>query len=110
MDIFGNISGWTRDSCSRVADIRGLRRVHPFQGCVWLIRKAISTSNAIESVNSMIRKLTRNRKIYPNKDSALKLIYLAIQDASKKLTMPIHRLKTAQSHFAVLFENRLPTT
>ena len=43
------------------------------------IRKAIYTTNAIESVNSVIRKFTRNRKIYPNEESALKLIYMAIQ-------------------------------
>ena len=41
------------------------------------IRKAIYTTNAIESVNSVIRKFTRNRKQYPNADSALKLVYLA---------------------------------
>ena len=44
----------------------------------WPIRKAISTTNAIESVNSVIRKFTRNRKIYPNEDSALKITWMAI--------------------------------
>ncbi|MBA3572278.1 MAG: IS256 family transposase, partial [Pyrinomonadaceae bacterium] len=53
------------------------------------IRKAIYTTNAIESVNSVIRKFTKNRKIYPNEPSALKLIYMAIHEASKKWTMPI---------------------
>lgn len=72
------------------------------------IRKAISTTNAIESVNSVIRKLTRNRKIYPNEESALKIIYLAIQEASKKWTMPVRNWKQALNHFAILFENRLP--
>ena len=46
------------------------------------IRKAIYTTNAIESINSVIRKFTRNRKIYPNEESALKLIYMAIREAS----------------------------
>ena len=46
------------------------------------IRKAIYTTNAIESVNSVIRKFTRNRKQYPNADSAFKLVYLAIHEAS----------------------------
>src|SRR5262249_37573311 len=46
------------------------------------IRKAIYTTNAIESVNSVIRKFTRNRKQYPNAESAMKLIYLAIHEAS----------------------------
>jgi len=72
------------------------------------IRKAIDTTNAIESVNSVIRKFTRNRKQYPNAESALKLIYLAIHEASKKWTMPIVGWKAALNHFAILFEDRLP--
>jgi transposase-like protein len=73
------------------------------------IRKAIYTTNAIESVNSVIRKFTRNRKQYPNAESALKLVYLAIHEASKKWTMPIVGWKAALNHFALLFEDRLPT-
>jgi len=72
------------------------------------IRKAIYTTNAIESVNSSIRKFTRNRKIYPHEQSALKLIYMAIREASKKWTMPIHHWKQALNHFAVLYEGRMP--
>lgn len=72
------------------------------------IRRAIYTTNAIESVNSVIRKFTRNRKIYPNEESALKLIYMAIHEASRKWTMPIHHWKAALNHFAILFEDRLP--
>ncbi|MBA3483298.1 MAG: IS256 family transposase [Pirellulales bacterium] len=72
------------------------------------IRKAIYTTNAIESVNSVIRKFTKNRKIYPNEPSALKLIYMAIHEASKKWTMPIHHWKPALNHFAILYEDRLP--
>lgn len=72
------------------------------------IRKAIYTTNAIESVNSVIRKFTRNRKIYPNEESALKLVYMAIHEASKKWTMPIHHWKRALNHFAILYEDRMP--
>lgn len=72
------------------------------------IRKAIYTTNAIESVNSVIRKFTKNRKIYPNEQSALKLIYMAIHEASRKWTMPIHHWKQALNHFAILYEDRLP--
>ena len=72
------------------------------------IRKAIYTTNAIESVNSVIRKYTRNRKIYPNEESALKLIYMAIHEASKKWTMPIRHWKQALNHFAIMFEDRMP--
>jgi putative transposase len=74
------------------------------------IRKAIYTTNAIESVNSVIRKFTRNRKQYPNAESALKMVYLAIHEASKKWTMPIVGWKAALNHFAILFEGRMPAT
>jgi putative transposase len=72
------------------------------------IRKAIYTTNAIESVNSVIRKFTRNRKQYPNAESAVKLVYLAIHEAAKRWTMPIRGWKQALNHFAIVFENRLP--
>ncbi len=73
------------------------------------IRKAIYTTNAIESVNSVICKFTRNRKIHPNEASARKLIYMAIHEASKKWTMPIHHWKPALNHFAIMYEDRLPS-
>ena len=74
------------------------------------IRKAIYTTNAIESVNSVIRKFMRNRKIYPNEASALKLVYMAIREASKKWTKAIHHWKQALNHFAIMFEGRMPKT
>lgn len=73
------------------------------------IRKAIYTTNLIESVNSVIRKFTRNRKQYPNRESALKMIYMAINEASKKWTMPIRNWKLALNHFAIMFDGRMPT-
>jgi putative transposase len=72
------------------------------------IRRAIYTTNAIESINSVIRKFTRNRKIYPNEESALKLIYMAIREASQRWTMPVRHWKEALNHFAIMFEGRLP--
>jgi putative transposase len=72
------------------------------------IRKAIYTTNAIESVNSVIRKFTRNRKIYPNEESALKLVFMAIREAAKKWTKPIHHWKQALNYFAILYEDRMP--
>jgi len=72
------------------------------------IRRAIYTTNAIESVNSVIRKFTRNRKIYPNEESALKIVYMAIHEASKRWTMPIRHWKQALNHFAILYEGRMP--
>lgn len=72
------------------------------------IRKAIYTTNTIESINSVIRKFTRNRKQYPNRESALKLIYMAIREASKNWSMPIPNWKAALNHFAIMFEGRMP--
>jgi putative transposase len=72
------------------------------------IRRAIYTTNAIESVNSVIRKFTRNRKIYPNEDSAIKLVFMAISEAAKRWTMPIHHWKEALNHFAIMFEKQMP--
>lgn len=63
------------------------------------IRKAIYTTNAIESLNSVIRKAVEKRKLFPTDDSALKVIYLAIQQASKKWTMPIRNWKLALNRF-----------
>ena len=71
------------------------------------IRKAIYTTNAIESLNSVIRKVIRKRKLFPTDDSAKKVVYLAIQNASKKWTMPIHHWKSALNRFMIEFEGRL---
>ena len=74
------------------------------------IRKAIYTTNAIESLNSVIRKNTKNRKIFPSDQSALKVIYLAIDAASQKWTMPIHHWKNAMNRFMIEFPDRVPET
>jgi len=70
------------------------------------IRKVIYTTNAIESLNSVIRKAIRNRKIFPHDDSALKIVYLATMRASEKWTMPIRDWKPALNRFAIEFEGR----
>jgi transposase-like protein len=71
------------------------------------IRKAIYTTNAIESLNSVIRKATRKRKVFPTDDSARKVVYLAIMEASKKWTMPIRHWKPALNRFMIEFKERL---
>ena len=71
------------------------------------IRMAIYTTNAIESLNSVIRKAIKKRKIFPSDDSARKMVYLAIKDASKKWTMPIQNWRQAMSRFIIEFEERL---
>ena len=71
------------------------------------IRKAIYTTNAIESLNSVIRKAIKKRKLFPNDDAARKVVYLAITEASKKWTMPIRNWKTALNHFMIEFDDRI---
>lgn len=71
------------------------------------IRKVVYTTNAIESLNSVIRKAIKLRKIFPTDQSAFKVIYLAIEKASKKWTMPIRDWPSALNSFAILFEERL---
>jgi transposase-like protein len=71
------------------------------------IRKVIYTTNAIESLNSVIRKSVKTRKLFPNDDAALKVVYLAIQAASKKWTMPIRNWKAAMNRFMIEFEEQL---
>ena len=70
-------------------------------------RKAIYTTNAIESLNSVIRKATKRRKLFPTDDSAKKVIYLAVQAASKNWTMPIRNWRLAMTRFMIEFEDRL---
>lgn len=71
------------------------------------IRRAMYTTNAIESLNMSLRKVTKNRGSFPNDEAAFKLLYLALNNASKKWTMPIRHWKDALNHFAILFEDRM---
>jgi len=72
------------------------------------IRKIIYTTNAIESLNSVIRKAIKNRKLFPQDNSALKVVYLAIEAASKKWTMPLHHWNAALNRFMMEYQGRLP--
>ena len=71
------------------------------------IRKAIYTTNAIESLNSVIRKSVKTRKLFPNDQAATKVIFLAVESASKKWTMPIHNWKLAMNRFIIEFKEQL---
>jgi transposase-like protein len=72
------------------------------------IRKVIYTTNAIESLNSVIRKAIKNRKIFPNDNAAFKVVYLAMLQASKKWTMPLRDWKAALNRFSVELGDRVP--
>lgn len=71
------------------------------------IRKVIYTTNAIESLNASLRKVLKNKRVFPSDDAALKLLYLALKNISAKWTMPIQNWKAAMNRFAIMFEERL---
>jgi putative transposase len=72
------------------------------------IRKVIYTTNAIESLNRSLRKISKNRGVFPHQDALLKLYYLALQRIAKKWTMPIHNWREALNRFAIEFGDRVP--
>ena len=71
------------------------------------IRKVIYTTNSIEAVNRQFRKLTKTKGVFPDHNSLLKLLYLGIQNASKKWTMPIHNWNLTLSQLAIFFKGWL---
>jgi len=68
------------------------------------IRRVIYTTNAIESLNASLRKVTKNRAAFPDDEAIIKIMYLAISKAAKKWTMPIRNWGQALNQFAILFE------
>ena len=72
------------------------------------IRRVIYTTNAVESLNMSLRKVTKARSSFPNDEAVLKLLYLALRNIAKKWTMPVRDWKAALNRFAIVYENRLP--
>ena len=71
------------------------------------IRRVIYTTNAIESLNSVIRHAIKKRKVFPTDESVKKVVWLAIQSASQKWTMPLQDWRMAMSRFIIEFGDRL---
>ena len=71
------------------------------------IRKVIYTTNIIESVHRQFRKLTKTKGAFPNENSLLKLLYMGIQNATKKWNMPMWDWNLTLSQLAIFFEGRL---
>ena len=86
---------------------RNWARIIPFFDYPPEIRKVIYTTNAIESVNMSLRKITKNRGSFPSDESLLKLFYLALRNISKKWTMPIRDWKAALNRFTIQFDDRM---
>lgn len=71
------------------------------------IRKVIYTTNAIESLNSQLRKVTKNKRSFPSDEAVFKTLYLAIDYITKKWTMPIQNWNQAMAYFLIKFEGRI---
>ena len=87
---------------------RNWSRIIPFFDYPPEIRKVIYTTNAIESVNMSLRKITKNRGSFPSDEALFKLFHLALKNISKKWTMPIRDWKAALNRFSIQFEGRMP--
>jgi putative transposase len=72
------------------------------------IRKVIYTTNALESINASIRKVTKKRGAFPTPESVRKVLYLAIRKASERWNRPVLDWPRALNHFAIVFEGRVP--
>lgn len=97
-------------------------KTHPSVGAMWernwagvvpflaypdYIRKVIYTTNTIESINYGIRKITKNRSIFPDDKATFKLVYLALHNLAKRWTRPIFNWKDALNQFATIFGERV---
>jgi hypothetical protein len=87
---------------------RNWSRLTPFFDYPSDIRKVIYTTNAIESVNMSLRKITKTRGSFPTDEAVFKLFYLAPNNISQKWTMPIRDWKAALNRFTIQFDERMP--
>ena len=83
-------------------------RLVPMFSCPPEIRRAIYTTNTIESRNMSLRKVIKTRASFPSEEAAFKLLYLALGNIQKKWTMPIPNWGQAMNAFYILFEDRMP--
>ena len=71
------------------------------------IRKIVYTTNAVEAVHRQLRKVTKNRSMFPNDEALAKMLFLAIRDVARKWTSPIQNWAATISQLAVFFEGRV---
>jgi putative transposase len=84
---------------------RNWQGIIPFLAFPDYIRKAIYTTNAIEAINRQIRKIIKSKGCFPNDEAVFKLVFLALQNAEKRWTMPIRDWKMAMNQFSILFNH-----
>lgn len=97
---------WNEESAGPVIVAAGLAMTDRVFRLHAEIRKVIDIANAIESVNMILRKITKNRGSFPSDEALLKLFHLALRNITKKWTMPIRDWKTALNRFTIQFEER----
>lgn len=107
LDVFAQ--NWDAE-CPVVSQIwrRHWDRITPFLAYPAEIRKVIYTTNAVESLNMSLRKIIKMRGSFPTEEAALKLLYLALRNASKKWTMPVQNWSAALNRFSILWPDRMP--
>ena len=88
---------------------RNWDRIIPFFDYPPEVRRIIYTTNAIESVNMSLRKITKNRGSFPSDEALLKLFYLALNNIAKRWTMPVQNWKPVLNRFTIQFGERMPT-
>ena len=71
------------------------------------IRRIIYTTNSIESLNNQLRKVTKNKRVFPNDESVFKTLYLTIDYITRKWSLPIRDWNEAMAHFLIKFEDRI---
>jgi putative transposase len=84
------------------------RASRPFSITPLDIRNAIYTTNSVESLNGSLREIIKTRGGFANEEAALKSLFLALRQAAKKWTMPIHHWREALNHFTILWPERMP--
>lgn len=88
---------------------RSWSEVIPFFAFPQEVRRMIYTTNAIESLNSTIRRSVRTRGHFPNEEAALKLIWLQLREVTQKWKRPPREWHAAKAQFALLFGERFET-
>jgi len=86
---------------------RNWERITPFFAFPAEIRKVIYTTNAVESLNMSLRKIIKTRGSFPNEEAAIRLLYLALRNHSKKWTF-VQSWREALNRFQILWPERMP--
>ena len=93
-------------SCNWPELASGVAEVVPFYAFHLDVRRLVYTTNAIEALNSKLRRAVRARGQFPTDDAAMKLLFLVLNRSEKEWTMPAREWSLAKAQFAILFGER----